>query len=109
MIHTYIGPFVAFPILFVGHVNDPVLPFSVCVLRNISEHVTFSAESVCTATALRDYMRDGKLPALGTVCHIESRFFDRPISANSTEREDAKIVNTWRALTSALRIQRFGP
>lgn len=80
-----------------------------------SQHVSIAAQSVCTATALRDYMRDGKLPAAGTVCQIESRFFDPPLSVNatsvnstSTKREDAEIADTWRALTSALRVPKFG-
>lgn len=59
---------------------------------------------------MRDYMRDGKLPAPGAVCEIESRYFDPPLTVNatSTKREDAEIADNWRALASALRVPKFG-
>lgn len=53
-------------------------------------------------------MREGKLPDPGTVCQIESRFFDGPIPVNSFKREDTEIADAWRALASSFRVPRFG-
>lgn len=81
---------------------------------DFSQHTSLAANSVCVATALRDYMRDGKLPAPGTVCEIESKFFGGPVAGKATSgnstmaKRETEIAEAWHTLVSSMRVPRFG-
>lgn len=50
----------------------------------VAQHMSIAASSTCTQMAMRNYMRDGTLPAAGTVCEVESTFFGTTDSSDST-------------------------
>jgi len=90
----------SFPILIIGNTADPVTPIasarkmsqefvgSVLLTQDSPGHTSTSASSNCTTKAVRDYFRDGKLPANGTVCSVESSIFGA--ITNATESSSAQ-------------------
>lgn len=120
-VERFRGPFAAntsFPLLFIGNTNDVVLPVqnaikqskgfpgSVVLTQNSAGHCTIAAVSQCSASAMRAYMRDGTLPQNGTVCEIESQYFEQKAPA-TTKRSEDEAVKAWRALVSSAPVPRF--
>ena len=83
----------------------------VCASQPTSEqHCSSAAASLCTAKAIREYFRDGKLPAAGTVCKHESTIFpskSRVVEARLSG-EDKEIMDVWRELSGSIKIPQFG-
>ncbi|GJE96255.1 alpha/beta hydrolase [Phanerochaete sordida] len=121
----YTGAFVAntsFPILLVGNTADPITPIlharriskgfqnSVVLQQDSAGHCSLSATSFCTLMTIREYIRQGKLPANGTVCGILSTMFpgDVMIGQEDLEYETKAAINAWMNIRKSLEVSGFG-
>ncbi|TDL14554.1 hypothetical protein BD410DRAFT_797094 [Rickenella mellea] len=102
----------SFPLLVIGNTIDPATPLtsaqkmsrafkgSVLLTQNSAGHTSLSATSLCTATNVRNYFRNGTLPANGTVCQTESSIFGGATSASrrAVNPEDSEILHAVQGL-----------
>ena len=65
---------------------------------------------MCTAKAIRSYLRDGKLPDPGTVCDVKGHMFDDPQLADYEDltKEERLLINAWNRVTRAFKIPPIG-
>ncbi|KZS95702.1 hypothetical protein SISNIDRAFT_324584 [Sistotremastrum niveocremeum HHB9708] len=85
---------------------------AVVLTQNSAGHCSLSAPSVCTAKYIRDYFREGTLPAEGTVCEVEAHAFPPDVQpsmqANELTAADAQLRNAMRKLSDAFEVPRLG-
>lgn len=75
------------------------------------QHCSLAATSICTAKAIREYFREGKLPKNGTVCPVESSIFpsdDEIKSVQALEGEDREMMETWREIRGSFEVPKLG-
>lgn len=103
------------PILWIGNTYDPVTPVrnarkmaakfpgSVVLQQDNEGHCSFSAPSVCTASAIRRYFQTGILPDEGLVCQTEERPFIGKVS-NQEANENPQLMKDIYSVTRTFKV-----
>ncbi|KAK8124076.1 TAP-like protein-domain-containing protein [Apiospora kogelbergensis] len=94
----YAGNFTAkthHPIMLIGNTLDPITPLfsahnmsagfegSVVLEQRGYGHTTLAQASACSANAIREYFRTGKLPEPGTVCEVDDKQIFKPVNSST--------------------------
>ncbi|KAJ6602330.1 Alpha/Beta hydrolase protein [Mycena sp. CBHHK59/15] len=109
-----IGANTSFPLLLIGNTADTVTPFSsavktsglfpgsVVLTQDSPGHTSLVAPSLCTHGYLRQYFKNGTLPAAGTVCAVDAELFPSTSTTSATKRaisiEDRKLLDAVRKI-----------